>query len=381
MKEMQFAVPTLFGLEGLAGDELRRMNMENVRVEDRRVLFTGDERALAKANICLRTGERIMIVLAQFQARTFEELFQGVYHADLEAYIPMDGQFPVKGHCLNSQLMSVSDCQAIIKKAASRRLGEKYGVSWLPETSPVKYQLHFTILNDQVTLSLDTSGQGLHKRGYRAVGNDAPLHETLAAGMIQLTRYRGREFFWDPFCGSGTIPIEAALIAINRAPGLNRTFAAQEFPWMPKEVWEDVKTEAKDKEFHGDYRILGSDSDPKCVSLAMANARKAGVGKLITFKDGDATKMSLPSDAGIIVCNPPYGERMMEQNEAKRLYQALGRHLKFAGEWKKYIITSEPEFEHYFGKRSDKKRKFYNGKIQCNYYMYTGGNQRKSVKK
>ena len=380
MKEMQFAVPTLFGLEGLAGDELRRMNMENVRVEDRRVLFTGDERALAKANICLRTGERIMIVLAQFQAKTFEELFQGVYHANLEDYIPKDGQFPVKGHCLNSQLMSVSDCQAIIKKAASRRLGEKYGVNWLPETSPVKYQLHFTILNDQVTLSLDTSGQGLHKRGYRAVGNDAPLHETLAAGMIQLTRYRGREFFWDPFCGSGTIPIEAALIAINRAPGLNRTFAAQEFPWMPKEVWDDVKTEARDKEFHGDYRILGSDSDPKCVSLAMANARKAGVGKLITFKDGDATKMSLPSDAGIIVCNPPYGERMMEQNEAKRLYQALGRHLKFAGEWKKYIITSEPEFEHYFGKRSDKKRKFYNGKIQCNYYMYTGGNK-KPVKK
>ena len=381
MNEMLFAVPTLFGLEGLAGDELRRMDLENVRVEDRRVLFTGDERALAKANICLRTGERIMVVLAQFQAKTFEELFQGVYHAELERFIPADGQFPVKGHCLNSQLMSVSDCQAIIKKAASRRLGEKYGINWLPETG-VKFQLHFTILNDQVTLSLDTSGQGLHKRGYRAIGNDAPLHETLAAGMVQLTRYRGREFFWDPFCGSGTIPIEAALIAINRAPGLNRHFAAEEFPWMPREVWEDVKTEAKDKdkEFHGDYRILGSDSDPKCVSLAMANARKAGVGKLITFKDGDATKMSLPSDSGILVCNPPYGERMMEQNEAKRLYQALGRHLKFANDWKKYVITSEPEFEHYFGKRCDKKRKFYNGKIQCNYYMYTG-NQRKPVKK
>ena len=376
MKQMQFAVPTLFCLDGLAGDELRRMNMENVRVEDRRVLFTGDERALAKANICLRTGERIMIVLAQFQAKTFEELFQGVYHANLEDYIPRDGQFPVKGHCLNSQLMSVSDCQAIIKKAASRRLGEKYGLGWLPETG-VKFQLHFTILNDQVTLSLDTSGQGLHKRGYRAIGNDAPLHETLAAGMIQLTRYRGRDFFWDPFCGSGTIPIEAALIAINRAPGLNRQFAAEEFPWMPREIWEDVKTEAKDHEFHGEYRILGSDSDPKCVSLAMANARKAGVGKLITFRDGDATKMSLPSDAGIIVCNPPYGERMMEQADAKRLYQALGRHLKFANNWKKYIITSEPEFEHFFGKRSDKKRKFYNGKIQCNYYMYTGGDKRK----
>ena len=380
MNEMKFAVPTLFGLEGLAGDELRRMGMENVRVEDRRVLFTGDERALAKANICLRTGERIMVVLAQFQAKTFEELFQGVYHAELERFIPADGQFPVKGHCLNSQLMSVSDCQAIIKKAASRRLGEKYGVSWLPETG-VKFQLHFTILSDQVTLSLDTSGPGLHKRGYRAIGNDAPLHETLAAGMIQLTRYRGREFFWDPFCGSGTIPIEAALIAINRAPGLNRRFAAEEFPWMPRELWDEVKTEAKDHEFHGDYRILGSDSDPKCVSLAMANARKAGVGKLITFKDGDATKMSLPSDSGILVCNPPYGERMMEQNEAKRLYSALGRHLKFANDWKKYVITSEPEFEHYFGKRSDKKRKFYNGKIQCNYYMYLGGDKRKPMKK
>ena len=377
MKNMQFAVPTLFGLEGLAGDELRRMDMENVRVEDRRVLFTGDERALAKANICLRTGERIMIVLAQFQAKTFEELFQGVYHADLEEYIPKDGQFPVKGHCLNSQLMSVSDCQAIIKKAASRRLGEKYGISWLPESSPVKYQLHFTILNDQVTLSLDTSGPGLHKRGYRAIGNDAPLHETLAAGMIQLTRYRGRDFFWDPFCGSGTIPIEAALIAINRAPGLNRQFAAQEFAWMPQEIWEDVKNEAKDKEFHGEYRILGSDSDPKCVSLAMANARKAGVGKLINFKDGDATKMSLPSDSGIIVCNPPYGERMMEQESAKRLYKALGRHLKFADQWKKYVITSEPEFEHYYGKRCDKKRKFYNGKIKCDYYMYTGGDKKR----
>ncbi len=275
MSNFEFAVPTLFGLEGLAGDELRRMNMENVRVEDRLVFFSGDETALAKANICLRTGERVMVVLAQFQAKTFEELFQGVLHTNLEDYIPKDGQFPVKGHCLNSQLMSVSDCQAIIKKAASKRLGEKYGVSWLPETG-VKFQLHFTILNDRVTLSLDTSGQGLHKRGYRAVGNDAPLHETLAAGMVQLTRFRGREYFWDPFCGSGTIAIEAALIAKNRAPGLNRSFAAQEYPWMPKEIWEQVKQEARDREFHGKYQIVGSDSDPACVSLSFANARKAG---------------------------------------------------------------------------------------------------------
>ena len=373
---MQLIVPCLFGLEGLAGDELRRLNMENVRVEDRRVLFTGDENALAKANICLRTGERVMVVLAQFTAKTFEELFQGVLAANLEDYIPADGQFPVKGHCLNSQLMSVSDCQSIIKKAASRRLGEKYGVSWLPETG-VKFQLHFTILNDQVTLSLDTSGNGLHKRGYRAIGNDAPLHETLAAGMVQLTKYRGREFFWDPFCGSGTICIEAALIAKNRAPGLNRSFAAESYPWMPKSAWEQAKTEARDKEFNGEYRIMGSDNDPACVSLSFANARKAGVADCVTFKDGDATKMSLPAESGILVSNPPYGERMMEQNDARRLYSALGRHLKFANDWKKFIITSEPEFEHYFGKRADKKRKFYNGKIKCDLYMFTDNTRRK----
>ena len=376
MSNYQFIAPTLFGLEGLAGDELRRMGMENVKVADRRVFVTGDENAVAKANICLRTAERVMVVIAQFTAKSFEELFQGVYHADLERYIPLGGQFPVKGHCLNSQLMSVSDGQAIIKKAASKRLGEKYGVAWLPETG-IKFQLHFTILNDQVTLSLDTSGQGLHKRGYRAVGNDAPLHETLAAGMILLTRFRGREYFWDPFCGSGTIPIEAALIAKNRAPGLNRHFAAEEFPWMPKEAWTQAKEEAKDKEFNGKYQIVGSDSDPACVSLSFANAKKAGVADCVTFKDGDATKMSLPADSGIIVCNPPYGERMMEQQSAQRLYGALGRHLKFANNWKKFVITSEPEFEHYFGRRADKKRKFYNGKIKCDYYMYTDNTRKK----
>ena len=376
MSQFEFAVPCLFGLEGLAGDELRRMDQENVRVENGRVLFSGDEAALAKANIRLRTGERVLIVLADFQAKTFEELFQGVYHANLEDYIPKDGAFPVKGHCLNSQLMSVPDCQAIVKKAASRRLGEKYGVNWLPETGS-KYQLQFSMMNDRFTLYLDTSGQGLHKRGYRAVGNDAPLRETLAAAMVQLTHYRGRDFFWDPLCGSGTIPIEAALIAKNRAPGLNRHFAAEEFAWMQPEIWTAVKEEAKALEFKGDYRILGSDNDPKCVSLAMANARKAGVADCIRFKDGDATKLDLPAESGIIVCNPPYGQRMMEQQSAQRLYAAMGRHWKYADGWKKYIITSEPEFEHYFGRRADKKRKLYNGMIKCDYYMYLGGRLKK----
>ena len=382
MNQMKFAAPCLFGLEGIAGDELRRLNMENVAVENGRVLFTGDEFALARANVCLRTGERVLIVLGEFTARSFEELFQGVYKLNLEDYIPRDGAFPVKGHCLNSQLMSVPDCQAIIKKAASKRLGEKYGVSWLPETG-AKFQLQFSIMNDRAILYLDTSGAGLHKRGYRAQGNEAPLRETLAAAMVQLARFRGREFFWDPFCGSGTIPIEAALIAKNRAPGLNRTFAAQAFPWMGKEIWEQVKTEAKDKEFSGKYQIMGSDNDPACVSLAFANARKAGVSDCVTFRDGDATKMDLPAKEGILVCNPPYGQRMMEQHSAQRLYAAFGRHVKFADGWKKYIITSEPEFEHYFGRRADKKRKLYNGMIKCDYYMYTDNARadRKKAKK
>ncbi len=376
MSQFEFAVPTLFGLEGIAGDELRRLNMENVRVENGRVLFSGDEAALARANIGLRTGERVLMVLADFEAKTFEELFQGVYRTNLEDFIPKDGEFPVKGHCLNSQLMSVPDCQAVVKKAASKRLGEKYGVSWLPETG-AKYQLQFSVMNDRVQLYLDTSGVGLHKRGYRAVGNDAPLRETLAAAMVILTRYRGREFVWDPFCGSGTIPIEAAMIARNRAPGLRRRFGAEQFAWMDEKIWQEARGEAMDKEFKGKYRILGSDNDPKCVSLAMANARKAAVADCIEFKDGDATKMSLPTDQGIIICNPPYGQRMLEQQSAQRLYATLGRHLKFADGWKKYIITSEPEFEHYFGRRADKKRKLYNGMIKCDYYMYTDNSRKK----
>ena len=370
MNKNQYCVPCLFGLEGIAGDELRRLNLEDVRVENGRVLFSGDESALARASIGLRTGERILIRLADFPAKTFEELFQGVYNTPLEDFIPKEGTFPVKGHCLNSQLMSVPDCQAIIKKAASKRLGERYGVAWLPETG-AKYQLQFSLMNDRAQLYLDTTGPGLHKRGYRAVGNDAPLRETLAAAMVLLTRYRGREFLWDPFCGSGTIVIEAALIARNQAPGLRRRFAGEAFAWSDPQVWNRAREEAKDKEFRGEYRILGSDNDPKCVSLAMANARKAGVGELIRFQDGDATKLPLPAQEGILICNPPYGERMMEQQSAQRLYAALGRHLKFADGWKKYIITSEPEFEHYFGARADKKRKLYNGMIKCDYYMYT----------
>ena len=231
MEVMTFVVPCLFGLEGLAAEELRRLGLDSVQAENGRVLFQGGQEAMAMANLWLRTGERVLLRLAKGPARSFEELFQIVATTPLEEVIPRDGKFPVKGHSLNSQLHSVPDCQAIVKRAAAKRLGAKYGVTWLPETGEL-YQLQFSLMHDEFELFLDTTGPGLHKRGYRAVGNDAPLRETLAAGMVQLTRYRGRDFFWDPFCGSGTIPIEAALIAKNRAPGLTRGFAVERFAWI-----------------------------------------------------------------------------------------------------------------------------------------------------
>ncbi len=376
MKPFTYSVPCLFGLEGLVGEELRRLKLDGVAVENGRVRFTGGWEAMAAANIRMRMGERVLLCLGSFPARSFEELFQGVRALPLEDFIPKTGKFPVKGHCLNSQLHSVPDCQAIVKKAAVERLGRHYGLSWLPETGEL-YQLQFSIMKDRVEIYLDTSGAGLHKRGYRAVGNDAPLRETLAAAMVELARFRGRDFFWDPFCGSGTIVIEAALTALNRAPGLNRSFSAQHWPVVPEAVWTQTREAARAAEFRGEYRILGSDNDPDSLNIAISNAKKAGVGKLIRFEEADATRRDLPAERGVIVCNPPYGERMMEQRSAQRLYQALGRHLKYADNWDKCIISSEPEFEHYFGRRADKKRKLYNGMIQCNLYQYFKGDRRK----
>ena len=369
MEHLTMAVPCLFGLEGLVGDELRRMNFENVKVEDRRVFFEGDFATMAKANICLRMGERVMILLARFPVHSFEDLYQGVKAIPLEAFIPKNGAFPVKGYSLDSQLHSVPDCQSIVKKAAVDHLGAKYGLSWLPETGET-YQLRFSIMKDICEVFLDTSGVSLHKRGYRAVGNEAPLHETMAAAMVNLARYRGRDFFWDPFCGSGTIVIEAALAALNRAPGLHREFAAQKWTRVPSEVWSQAREEASDREFRGDYHILGSDIDSGTLSIAIANAKKAGVSEYIDFREGDATKMKLPAEKGVIVCNPPYGERMLEQHSAQQLMQQFGRHVKAADGWNKYIISSEAEFEHFFGKQATKKRKLYNGRLQCNVYMY-----------
>ena len=369
MTKYTLSVPCLFGLEGICAQELRRMDMENVNAENGRVLFEGTFEDIIKANLRLRTGERILLRLGSFPARSFEELFQGVYHLPLESIIPKDGAFPVKGHCLSSQLHSVPDCQAIIKKAAARRLGEKYHVGWLPENGAL-YQIQFSIMKDQAEIFLDTTGAGLHKRGYRAVGNDAPLRETLAAAMIQLSRYRGRDNFIDPFCGSGTIAIEAAMIAKNRAPGLLRPFACQKWEMSRPQLWKDAHEAARSLEFSGDYHIFASDIDPKSLSIAQSNAKKAGMDKYITFQQADARTLRFPEGKGLVVTNPPYGQRMLEQRQAQRLVKEFGQHMARQKDLSLYLISSDEELERNFGKKCTKKRKLYNGMIKCNLYMY-----------
>ena len=278
---LTFAIPTLFGLESLAADELRRLDLPQVRAENGRVLCSGTLGDIPRLNVNLRTGERVLLVLGTFPAGDFDALFEGTRTLPWERFIPRDGQFPVKGHSLNSALHSIPACQAIVKKAVAARLGAQYGMNTLPETGAL-YQIQFSIMKDTAVLMLDTSGAGLHKRGYRAQGVAAPLRETLAAAMVLLSRYRGRDPLCDPFCGSGTIPIEAALIAKNRAPGLNRSFSAQKWACVDRELWLRAADEAMDKEFDGDYEIWGGDLDPAAVDLARRNAELAEVDDIVS---------------------------------------------------------------------------------------------------
>jgi Predicted N6-adenine-specific DNA methylase len=343
--------------------------MKNISAENGRVYFEGDERSIAKANISLRCAERVLIEVGCFEARTFDELFEKTKALPWENYIPKDGAFPVKGYCLNSTLMSVPDCQKIIKKAVVEKLKEKYRIEWFQETGAL-YQLQFSVMKDKVSVCIDTSGAGLHKRGYRPAHNAAPLKETMAAAMIILSRYRGRDDFCDPFCGSGTIPIEAALIAKNIAPGINRTFSSSSWNSIPEGIWKDVREEARSKEYSGNYNIVGSDIDPDAIKIAKENAKRAGVDDIIRFEVADAMDFSRKTQQGIIVTNPPYGERIMEKAEAERLYQGFGKAYSASENWKLYLLSSHTEFERTFGRQADKKRKLYNGMIKCDLFMY-----------
>ena len=364
-----YMIPCLLGLEKLVADEVKRLGLQDVQAENGRILCRGTAADCARLNINLRCGARVMMVLGQFPARSFEELFQGVRAIPWEDYLPRDAAFPVKGYAISSQLHAVSACQSIIKKAMVERMKAAYGLEQFPETG-VKYQVRFSIFKDEAAICLDTSGEGLYKRGYRAVGVEAPLRETLAAALVTLSRYRGRDPFCDPFCGSGTIPIEAALIAKNRAPGLKRDFSAMRWRSLDKSVWQLEREEAVSREFNGNYNIIGTDIDPTALDIARENAARAGVSDIVRFEKADATKFDRVTENGIIVTNPPYGERIMEKQEAEQLYRLFGEAWRKTENWKLYLLSSHTEFERTFGKTADKKRKLYNGMIKCDLFMY-----------
>ena len=366
---IRLCCPCHFGLESVLKYEIQKIGGTDLKVSDGKISFTGDENILARANLCLSTAERVLIELIEFRATTFEELFQGVKAVELERYIGPEDAFPVKGYSLNSALHSVPDCQSIVKKAAVERLKARYGISWFDETGPT-IQIKFSILKDVVSLYLDTSGTGLHKRGYRRNSNAAPIKETLAAGIVDLARVRSDSIVCDPFCGSGTLLIEAALKALKIAPGINRRFAAEKWNCFDSKIWQEERKRAIDNvdrsaEFHG----IGADIDDAAVALTLDNAHKAGIKSRLKIEQADITKFVQPENS-IVICNPPYGERLLELREAEDIYRKMGRVLGKGGNRQSYIISPHEEFEKFFGTEARKRRKLYNGMIKCQLYMY-----------
>ena len=370
MNKLEMCAPCLFGVEGIVGDELRRMGAENVRPENGRVLFSGGPDMLARANIGSRCAERVQIVLASFPARTFEELFQGVKNIAWEDWIGKNERFPVKGWSLNSALHSVPDCQAIIKKAAVERLKERYRISWFEETGAL-YQIQFTILKDEPTILLDTSGAGLRKRGYRDNVGGAPIKETLAAAMVDLTRARTAARVLDPCCGSGTLLIEAALAARKIAPGIRRRFTAMDWPQIPETVWKEERQRAREYEQRDRaFFAWGGDIDEESLRLARENADKAGVGGDLQVARTDLRRFAPEGESGTVLCNPPYGERLLDIRQAEELYRTMGKVFVRKPGWSYAIISPHEDFEKLFGRPADKRRKLYNGMLKCQLYMY-----------
>ena len=369
MELLDYCAPCLFGIEGILGDELRRMGAADVRPENGRVLFRGGVEMMARANIGSRYAERIQLLLGRFTARSFEELFQGAKALPWERFIGKQDAFPVKGWSLNSQLHSVPDCQAIIKKAVVERLSRVYGVQWFDECDG-KCQIQFTIMKDEVTMLLDTSGAGLHKRGYRAVSGGAPIKETLAAAIVDVTRARHARLVCDPCCGSGTLLIEAAMAAHGIAPGIKRAFSAMYWDSVPDAVWKEERQLARERQREVEFAARGSDIDRDVLSLATANAAKAGVGDCLTTAVADIRHFVPEGDTGTVFCNPPYGERLLDVKAAEELYRVMGKVFSSKPGWSYAIISPHEQFETLFGRPADKRRKLYNGMLKCQLYMY-----------
>ena len=365
-----YVVPCLLGLEGLIAEELRAMEAQNVRAENGRVFFEGGFALLARANIRCRFAERIQIVIGQFEAKSFEALFQGAKNLPWEDWLAARDAFPVKGYSLNSALFSVSDCQAIIKKAVVERLKQKYKLEWFEETGAI-HQIQFSIMKDQVLLALDTSGAGLHKRGYRLQAGGAPLKETLAAALCQISRLRPWHALHDPLCGSGTILIEGAMMAQGVAPGVNRSFSAERWGQIPREIWREERELARGLASPApEFYAYGSDTDGEALKLARENAARAGVADCIEFKQADVKDFAHPTEHGTLITNPPYGERLGDQQQAGELIAQMGKLFAPRKGWSYTVISPAEDFERLFGRRADARRKLYNGMMKCQAYMY-----------
>ena len=367
---MNFVVPCLLGLESVIADELKMLEAQDVLCENGRVLFSGDEKILARANIGLRSAERVQILVGTFKAESFEELFQGTKKLPWENWIGKTDAFPVKGFSINSKLFSVRDCQAIIKKAVVERMKEKYHMSWFDETGPI-HQIQFSVMKNQVSLLLDTSGAGLHKRGYRPVANGAPIKETIASSFCNIARLRSNHTLYDPMCGSGTIAIEGAMKACNIAPGLNRHFSAERWDVFADEIWKAERERAQSLiEKDCPFVAYASDIDENVLEIAKVNAKQAGVEDKIVFEKRDIKDFERKTDRGTVIVNPPYGERLLDIEQAEKLYKIMGE--KFVAErgWAYYIISPSENFESFYGRKADKRRKIYNGMIKCQFYMY-----------
>lgn len=374
MRTFDLLVPCHFGLEAVLKREIYDLGYEITKVEDGRVTFEGDEEAVCRANIFLRTAERVMIQVGRFKATTFEELFQGIKNLPWEEYIPEDGKFWVKkASSINSKLFSPSDIQSIAKKAMVERMKQKYHKEWFKEDG-ASYPVRIFLLKDEVTVALDTSGDSLHKRGYRTMTSKAPLTETLAASLIMLTPWRKDRILVDPFCGSGTFPIEAAMIAANIAPGMNRDFTAEEWTNMiDRKLWYECVKEAEDMiDTTVKVDIQGYDIDGDVIKAARENAKRAGVEHMIHFQQRAVADLSHPKKYGFIITNPPYGERLEDKADLPELYTQIGQAYQRLDSWSMFLITSYTETEKYIGRKADKNRKIYNGMLKTYFYQFLG---------
>lgn len=374
MRTFELLVPCHFGLEAVLKREIYDLGYEITKVEDGRVTFEGDEEAICRANIFLRTAERVLIQVGRFKATTFEELFQGIKNLPWEEYIPEDGKFWVKkASSINSKLFSPSDIQSIAKKAMVERMKQKYRKDWFKEDG-APYPVRIFLLKDEVTVALDTSGDSLHKRGYRTMTSKAPLTETLAAALILLTPWRANRILVDPFCGSGTFPIEAAMIAANIAPGMNREFTAEQWTnLIDRKLWYECVKEAEDMiDTEVEVDIQGYDIDGDVVKAARENAKRAGVDHMIHFQQRAVADLNHPKKYGFLISNPPYGERLEDKADLPALYTQIGEAYQRLDSWSMFLITSYTDTEKYIGRKADKNRKIYNGMLKTYFHQFLG---------